>query len=72
MKWNRVGLLVPALLLCGATFAAAESLEEKKAKKLESEFLKKAPWTTDYDKARAEAKKTGKAIFAYFSRSYAP
>ncbi len=51
---------------------ADETLEEKRDKKLAEEFLKKAPWITDYDKARAEAKKTGKPVFAYFTRSYSP
>ncbi|HXX94841.1 MAG TPA: hypothetical protein VEN81_14535 [Planctomycetota bacterium] len=50
----------------------AQSLEEKLDKKLASDFLKKAAWITDYDKAREESKKSGKAIFGYFSRSYAP
>ena len=50
----------------------AQSLEEKRDKKLASDFLKKAAWITDYDKAREESKKSGKAIFGYFSRSYAP
>jgi hypothetical protein len=52
--------------------AAQDGLEEKKAEKLKSEFLKKADWMLDYDKAREESKKTGKPIFALFSRSYAP
>jgi hypothetical protein len=47
------------------------ALVKKRDEKLALEFLKKADWITDYDKARAEAKKTGKMIFAYFTRSYA-
>ena len=29
-------------------------------------------WTTDFGAAKAEAAKTGKPIFAYFTRTYAP
>ena len=29
-------------------------------------------WITDFDVAKAEAAKTGKPIFAYFTRTYAP
>ena len=32
----------------------------------------KAKWTLDYEQALAEAKATGKPVFAYFTRSYAP
>jgi len=59
-----MGLAAPAVM--------AQGLEEKKAEKLKSEFLKKADWILDYDKAREEAKKSGKPIFAVFSRSYSP
>lgn len=68
-----------AAFLLAAVFAAggmetlrAETLEEKRDAKLQSAFLKRAPWITDYDKARATARETGKPIFAYFTRSYAP
>lgn len=52
--------------------ATAQDLEGKLKNKLEEPFLTKAPWITDYDKAREEASKSGKAIFAYFTRSYQP
>ena len=35
-------------------------------------WLEKAPWILDFDAAKAESKKSGKPIFAYFTRSYAP
>ena len=62
-----------------ALFAAAgdaraqdqETLKKNLEKKLESEFLKKTAWITDFDEAKAAAKKQGKNIFAYFTRSYA-
>lgn len=60
------------LVLLLASFASAQSFEEKLAKKLESPFLKKAAWVLDYDAARAKAKAEKKPIFAYFTRSYAP
>ena len=41
-------------------------------KKLQKEFVSYGGWITDYDKARELARKEGKMIFAYFSRSYAP
>lgn len=44
-------------------------LVQNKQKKLAEPFVSKAAWTTDYDHARAEARKTGKPIFAYFTRS---
>lgn len=65
-------LLASALAVLIGSAAFGQSLEEKRDKKLASEFLKKAAWTTDYDKALEESKKTGKPIFGYFSRSYSP
>ncbi len=68
-----IALLSGAILTTG--LVAQKSQEELVAlreKKLASEFLQKAKWMTDYDKARAEAKTSKKVIFAYFTRSYAP
>ena len=48
-----------------------EELVQKRDAKLGEPWLKAAPWFTDYDKALAEAKKTGKPVLAFFSRSYA-
>jgi len=48
-----------------------EQLIQNKAKKLAEPFYTKAPWISDYDKAREEARKSGKLIFTYFTRSYA-
>lgn len=47
-------------------------LEGRKKKKLAEPFLKNARWITDYDAAKQEARRSGKLIFAYFTRSYAP
>lgn len=65
-------VVAAVLMALAAPAAMAQSLEELKAEKLKSEFLKKADWILDYDKAREEAKKTGKPILTLFSRSYAP
>lgn len=59
-------------LALSSAAAAQQSLEEKRDQKLKSPFLSKAAWITDYDRAREESRKTGKPIFAYFTRSYAP
>ncbi len=72
--------LLPSSLLLAALLAPGLPAQEPdeaalrtgRDKKLASEFLKKAEWNLDFDKARAEAKKTGKILFAYFTRSYAP
>jgi hypothetical protein len=65
-------LLVASFLLFGAAgIARAGDLEDKRDALLKEEWLKKADWITDYEKALAESKKTGKAIFGYFTRSYA-
>lgn len=64
-------LCAAVLLLCGLSVRAEDSPEQLRDKKLAEEWLKKAPWITDYDKALAESKSSGKAIFAYFTRSYA-
>ena len=51
--------------------AAAQSNEQKLEKKLAENWINSPKWETDYDKAREEAKKSGKIILAYFTRSYA-
>lgn len=66
-----------ALLALAFAFAAArapaqspEDFAKLRDEKLKKPFLTKASWFTDYDKARAESKQSGKPIFAYFTRSY--
>jgi hypothetical protein len=41
------------------------------AKKLQSPFLKSAPWMLDYDAALKKAAERNVPVFAYFTRSYA-
>lgn len=66
-------LLLAALLAPGLRAQEPDeaTLRANRDKKLASEFLKKAEWVLDFDKARAEAKKSGRIVFAYFTRSYA-
>ena len=64
-------LWMVALALAGFSAAAEDDLVAKRDAKLQEPFLKKSAWLTDYDQARAEAKKSGKPIFGYFTRSYA-
>jgi len=60
------------LLIAASLLVSAQSMEEKRDKKLQLPFLKKAAWTTDYDQALAQSKTSKKAIFGYFTRSYSP
>ena len=57
-------------LALGAVLPAQGDLIAKRDAKLQSPFLKNADWITDYDKALAAAKESGKPIFGYFTRSY--
>lgn len=47
-------------------------LKQRFEAKMAEAWIENANWETDYDKARAAAKESGKLIFAYFTRSYAP
>jgi hypothetical protein len=73
---NKSVLPAIALSLVSAVAAFAgpsqEELVAKRDKKLAEEWVKKQPWITDFAKAKAEAAKSGKVIFTYFSRSYSP
>ena len=60
------------LALAAFTPQEKETNEEKRDKKLKEVWLQSGGWITDYDKAREEAKKESKLIFAYFTRSYSP
>ena len=54
------------------SMAKPEVYVERRDTKLASPWIELAPWSTDYDAVRAEAKRSGKKIFTYFTRSYAP
>jgi hypothetical protein len=47
-----------------------EELTAEREKKLAKPVFERADWIFDYDKAREEARRTGKVLFTYFSRSY--
>jgi hypothetical protein len=67
-------LLMPALLapaLC-AQGPSQEELQEKYEDKIAEDWVEHGGWILDLDKAKEIAKKENKAIFVYFSRSYAP
>ena len=73
LKSLGIALVSGAILTTGlAAQKSQEELKALRAEKLASSFLGNASWITDYDKARAEAKKSKKVIFAYFTRSYSP
>lgn len=64
------GLL--ALSLDAQQTLGQDELISRREAKLAEPFIKNADWITDYDQALAKAKQSGKPIFAYFSRSFAP
>jgi hypothetical protein len=68
-------LAMAASLLTGSALLGQQKSQEEFAKlrdeKMALEVFQKANWIFDYEAARAEAKKSGKPIFAYFTRSYA-
>jgi hypothetical protein len=51
--------------------AQADPMVANFEKKLASDFLTKAPWVTEWDAAKAAAKKENKPILGYFTRSFA-
>jgi hypothetical protein len=87
-RWNQehevlsMRRVIQAAVLLGAVLLstgahAQDSPEQQKHKRnyekaLTAEFISFGGWVTDYDVARERAKKEGKLIFTFFSRSYAP
>ncbi len=51
--------------------ANQEQLKAHRAEKEAKEVFTLAKWTFDFDLARERARKSGRRIFAYFTRSYA-
>ena len=45
---------------------------QRKAELLSEEWLQNADWVMSYVEAKAKARQSGKMIFGYFTRSYAP
>lgn len=81
-----MGVVLPAPHVCGqdeptsrrrqrqprGNATPQEELIARKAAALEKPFCRAATWHTDFSAAKAEARRTGRPIFAYFSRSYWP
>ena len=65
-------LLLPGAPALAQGSGAVEKLQERFEKKSKKDFIKNVAWELDYDKARKTAAESGKLIFAYFTRSYAP
>ena len=66
-------VIVGALALTPALPAQTKSQDElitERENKLAKPVFHEANWIFDYDEARAEAKKQGKLLFTYFTRSY--
>lgn len=76
VRWSLCLAGLSLAWLPGQADAAKEleqkDLVQKRDAKQKKEVFQLAKWSFDYDAARAEAKRTGKPIFAYFTRSYAP
>lgn len=83
-----LAIVLPAAQVCGQDDATSrrrgrqqrtrrgttsqEELIARKATALDKPFHHAANWHTDFRAAKTEARRTGKPIFAYFSRSYWP
>jgi high-affinity K+ transport system ATPase subunit B len=71
-RFVTVALLLAALAPAqGRGQKSQDELRQLRTEKLAKEVFKKAPWLTDFDAAREQAKKEGKLLFTYFTRSYA-
>jgi hypothetical protein len=74
-KTLRWGLLALGLLVAAPVASAQdgdEALRDNYKEKLEKEFVSKIEWSMSFEQARASAKKQGKLVRGYFTRSYAP
>ena len=49
-----------------------EELKKLHDEKIAKTWVSKGNWILDYEGAREKARKSGKIIFAYFTRSYSP
>ncbi len=67
-----ISLTLAALTMTTTALAQDDqaTLRRLKATKLESEFLRRADWKTDFRAALAESARTQRLVFAYFSRSF--
>lgn len=65
-------LALPFFTAAGAAQGDAAELQRKLEAKLGEAWIRNAGWITDFDQAKAEAKRRGTQIFGYFTRSYLP
>ena len=72
MKTKLILLLAGVVLAVASPAFADEALQAKYDEKVAKGFVAHGGWILDYDEARAKAKKEGKIIFTYFTRSYSP
>ena len=70
-RWS-VALAGVILAATATVGLAQDDLQAKYEKKVAESWFTDNGFTDDYDVARAKAAETGKPIFAYFTRSYAP
>ena len=63
-------LLMPALAQPEGPDTA--ELQKRYQEKVSKDWLKNAEWSLDLEDSLARAKKEGKPVFAYFTRSYSP
>ena len=70
--FKRLALLGLPLALLAQGASAQNELQQKYEKKIAQEWFTKGGWTDDYAAARDRAKKEGKVILAYFTRSFQP
>lgn len=71
---KRPAILLAATAILAATVVAQDRsiLEKKRDAKMAEKWIALNPWVPDHDKALAASARTGKPVFAYFTRSYAP
>ena len=70
---KRLALLaLPLALLAQGVNAQQDGLQKKYQKKINEAWFTKGGWVDDYSAVKARAKKEGKVILAYFTRSYSP
>ena len=69
--------LAPVLALMAPEVTAQRTFDQDKMKAnyaamQEHQWFTGGAWITDFAVAKAQAEKTGKPIFAYFTRTYSP
>lgn len=63
---------IPGIVAAQETSPTPIELKSRLEKELSAAWIKNADWVMDFDAAKAKSKASGKLIFAYFTRSYAP